>query len=404
MRLAALAILLQLAFVLPGRAVEASPETRSWDRILAAATGQTIYWNAWGGDDRNNAFIAWVGEQVKSRYGVRLMHVKLNDTAEAVTRVVAEKAAGRAEGGTVDLIWINGANFVAMKNQGLLYGPFTQTLPNFRLVDTVGKPSTVIDFTIPVEGMASPWLMAQIVYVYDGARVKPSQLPRSIPAMLDWAKANPGRLTHPIVTNFLGVTFLKQALYELAPDPAVLQQEATDSNFSATTERLWAWYDALKPNLWHGGREFPETGPALRQLLNDGEIDLMISFNPAEAVLSAESGLIPATARVISLEKGTIGNTSFVAIPYNAAHKEAAMVVANFLLEPVAQARAQNPKVIGLLNVLDLARLKPEDRKLFETAALPGMPTAEELGQPLLEPHPSWMTRIAAEWQRRYAH
>jgi putative thiamine transport system substrate-binding protein len=404
MRLAALAVLSLFALVQPGRAAETHPETRSWDQILAAARGETIYWNAWGGDDRNNAFIAWVGEQVKSRYGVRLMHVKLNDTAEAVTRVVAEKAAGRAEGGTVDLIWINGANFVAMKNQGLLYGPFTQVLPNFQFVDTVGKRSTVIDFTIPVDGMASPWLMAQIVYVYDGARTKPSQLPRSIPAMLDWAKANPGRLTHPIVTNFLGVTFLKQALYELAPDPAVLQQKATDSNFSATTERLWAWYDALKPNLWHGGREFPETGPALRQLLNDGEIDLMISFNPAEAVLSATSGLIPATARVISLEKGTIGNTSFVAVPYNAAHKEAAMVVANFLLEPVAQARAQNPKVIGLLNVLDLARLKPEDRKLFETAAQPGMPTAEELGQPLLEPHPSWMTRIAAEWQRRYAH
>jgi putative thiamine transport system substrate-binding protein len=267
----------------------------------------------------------------------------------------------------------------------------------------VGKRSTVEDFTVPVGGMASPWLMAQAVFVYDSARTRREDLPRTIPAMLVWAKAHPGRLTHPTVSNFLGFTFLKQALIELAPDPAILEQEATDANFGPATEPLWAWYDALKPNLWQGGREFPENGPALRQLFGDGEIDLMISFNPAEAVLSASSGLIPASSRVMSLDKGMLGNTSFVAVPYNAAHKEAAMAVANFLLEPEAQARAQDPTVIGLINVLDLAKLSPEDRKRFDFAGrYPGMPTADELGQPLLEPHPSWTTRLIAEWQKRY--
>ena len=269
-------------------------ETRPWPEILAKAKGQTVYWNAWGGDDRNNAYIAWVGEEVKRRFGVTLNHVKLTDTAEAVTRVVAEKAAGRTEGGTVDLIWINGANLASMKAQNLLHGPFTAALPNFARVDTKGKPSTVIDFTLPVDGMASPWLMAQIVYVYDSARSKPAELPHSIPAMLEWSKRNPGRLTHPTVSNFLGATFLKQALYELAPDPAILQQEATDTSFAEASAPLWAWYDALRPNLWHKGKDFPESGPAMRQLLADGEIDLMISFNPAEAVLSSSSGLLPA--------------------------------------------------------------------------------------------------------------
>jgi putative thiamine transport system substrate-binding protein len=398
--------LLALAAALIGLAGPAwSADARPWSDILAKARGQTVYWNAWGGDDRNNAFIAWAGEQVKARYGITLNHVKLNDTAEAVTRVVAEKAAGRLEGGTVDLIWINGPNFLTMKKQGLLYGPFTENLPNFALVDTRGKPSTVVDFTVPVDGMASPWLMAQVVFVYDLARTKPAELPHSMAAMRDWARAHPGRLTHPTVSNFLGVTFLKQALVELAPDPAILQQEATDATFGPATERLFAWYDALKPYLWRKGAEFPESGPAMRQLFADGEIDLMISFNPAEAVLSASNGLVPATARTAALENGTIGNTSFVAIPYDAAHKEGAMAVANFLLEPEAQARAQDPTVIGLLSVLDLSRLSAEDRKRFAAdARFPGMPSAEELGRPLLEPHPSWATRLVAEWQKRYGH
>lgn len=377
-------------------------ERRPWSEIESKARGQSVFWNAWGGDDRNNAYIAWVGEEVRRRHGVTLNHVKLTDTAEAVSRVLAERTAGRNEGGTVDLIWINGANLASMKAQGLLYGPFTEVLPNFQFVDTRGKPSTVVDFTLPVEGMASPWLMAQVVYVYDSARTKPADLPRSIPAMLEWSKRNPGRLTHPAVSNFLGATFLKQALYELAPDPAILQQEATDAAFASATAPLWAWYDALRPTLWRAGRDYPESGPAMRQLLADGEIDLMISFNPAEAVLGSSSGLLPDTARATSLEKGTIGNTSFVAIPFNAANKEGAMVVANFLLEPEAQARAQDPKVIGLLTVLDTARLPAADRARFEAPLPPGMPRAEELGPPLLEPHPSWMTRLTAEWQRRY--
>ena len=62
-----------------------------------------------------------------------MQHVRLKDTAEAVTRVVAEKAAGRDRDGGVDLIWINGPNFLNMKQQGLLLGPVTQALPNFAL-------------------------------------------------------------------------------------------------------------------------------------------------------------------------------------------------------------------------------------------------------------------------------
>src|SRR3546814_8861449 len=60
-------------------------------------------------------------------------------SSDLVSRVVAEKAASRTEGGSVDLIWINGPNLLAMKQQNLLFGPLTERLPNFRLVDTAGR-------------------------------------------------------------------------------------------------------------------------------------------------------------------------------------------------------------------------------------------------------------------------
>ena len=395
-----------LLFALLAAAVplHAAPESRPWPDIVLRAKGQTVYWNAWGGDERTNAFIAWVGGEVKRRHGITIQHVKLRDTAEAVTRVVAEKSAGRNADGTVDLIWINGPNFLAMKSQGLLYGPITQSLPNYRYVDTERKRSNVIDFSVPIDGMAAPWRLAQFVYIYDSARHELADLPRSAPALLAFARRHPGRVTHPTVRNFLGATFLKQALHDLLPDPSVLQQPATDASFGLVTAPLWAWYDQLRPTLWRAGREFPETGPAERQLMNDGAVDIHVTFDPAEAAVSIANQLLPPGARTFVLTKGTIGNTSFVAIPYNAAHKEAALVVADFLLEPATQARAQDPDWGGNLTVLDLAKVPAAQRGLFAPkAGMPGLPTNEELGSPLLEPHPSWMTRITAEWEKRYS-
>ena len=73
-------------------------QAKDWNTVLAEARGQTVHFNAWGGDDRINAYIAWVGEEVADRYGVTVKHIKVTDTAAVVTRVLAEKTAGRMAG------------------------------------------------------------------------------------------------------------------------------------------------------------------------------------------------------------------------------------------------------------------------------------------------------------------
>ena len=45
-----------------------------WAKTEAEAKGQTVYFNAWGGGEAINAYIAWVAQQVKGRYGVELRH------------------------------------------------------------------------------------------------------------------------------------------------------------------------------------------------------------------------------------------------------------------------------------------------------------------------------------------
>ncbi|MEO1104395.1 MAG: ABC transporter substrate-binding protein, partial [Pseudomonadota bacterium] len=218
--LAALAGLLAL----PAWAAD-PPDPADWPAVEAAARGETVDWYAWGGEAHINDFIAWVGEQVAARYGVTVRQVKLADTAEAVSRVLAETVAGRTEGGAVDLIWINGENFVAMKeNDLLLAGEWAEKLPNWSLVDLEQfGPAIQTDFAVAVEGQQSPWGRAQLVYLYDEAR---TAAPTSLEELIAFTEDNPGRFTYPQPPNFLGTSFLKQLLIETVPDPARLQAPA----------------------------------------------------------------------------------------------------------------------------------------------------------------------------------
>lgn len=379
-----------------------APDPTNWPNLLTQAKGQTVYWHAWGGEPRINDYIAWAGREIEERYGVELVHVKVQDTGSVVSQVLAEKTAGTLDGGSVDLIWINGENFAAMKREGLLLSEgWANKLPNFQYVDVSGKPTVINDFTVPTDGLEAPWGMAQLVFFNDTAIS--TEVPTSMEALLEWSAANPGRFSYPQPPDYVGSTFLKQALYELVTDPTVLQQPADEADFAAVTEPLLAYLDKLHPHMWRSGRAFPQNTASLRQLMADGELEIGFAFNPAAASNAIANNELPDSVRSFVLETGTIGNTHFVAIPFNANAKAGAMVLADFLMSPEAQLRKQDPNVWGDPTVLDVKALPAAARKSFAELDL-GVATLSpsELGIVLPEPHPSWMVELEKVWLARY--
>ena len=143
----------------------------TWDDALAAAKGTTVNWYMWGGSDVINTNVDTdIGAPLKEQFDVTLNRVPIDNTADAVNKVLNEKAAGKDGGGSVDLIWINGQNFRTLKDAGLLYGPFTDLLPNGTYVDWT-NPAVANDFGIPVDGYESPWAAFQFVMEYNTAAV-----------------------------------------------------------------------------------------------------------------------------------------------------------------------------------------------------------------------------------------
>ena len=381
-------------------AAQAAKADGAWSETLKAARGQTVYFNAWAGSEQINAYVQWAAEQIQRDFGVKLQHVKISDAADVVKRVRIEKQAGRKDTeGTVDLIWINGENFAAMKRDALLSAPFAQNLPHFQWVDTQGKPTTLVDFSVPTEGLESPWGMAQLTFFADSQRLpKP---PQSMAELLALARSQPGRITYPRPPNFHGTTFIKQALLEHAPDVKRLSQPVTAAVLEAQAAPLWRYLDALHPHLWRGGKQFPQNSAAVMQMMADGELLMALTFNPNEAANEIAAKRLPASVQSWQFAKGTIGNTHFVAIPYNAPNKAGAQVVANFLLSPAAQARKADIDVWGDPTVLDVPRLSAADQALFKSAIRPGQ--LLKSAPTLPEPHASWVDALEKEWVRRYA-
>lgn len=372
-------------------------DAATWDRIAAGARGQTVYFNAWAGSEAINRYIQWAAGQMQDRYGVKVEHVKVRDAADVVKRVRNEKAADKALG-TVDLIWINGENFVAMKREGLLYGPLNNALRNYSLVDVQGKPTTRIDFSEPVDGMEVPWGMAQLTFMVDSKKV--AKPPQNLDELLAFARSNPGRVTYPRPPEFHGTTFLKQILLDLTPERDALYKPVAPATWAKATAPLWAYLDALHPHLWRNGKQFPLDTAQIRQMMGEGELMFNLTFNPNEAANEIAIQRLPASVISYQFPKGTIGNTHFLAIPFNARAKAGALLFADFLLSPEAQARKADIAVWGDPTVLNTEALPPAQKALFSRKPLPGQVTVSAPAIP--EPHASWVDALEKEWAKRY--
>lgn len=363
-----------------------------WQTIQQQAKGQTVWFNAWGGDPAVNRYLDWVSEEMKTHYAINLKIVHLADAADAVKRIQTEFQAGRTTKGSVDLLWVNGENFRTLKEANLLQTGWAQMLPNWQYVDTT-KPVTE-DFAIATDGAESPWGAAQLTFIARKSTLSASL--RDPATLLDYAKQHPGKVTYPRPPDFTGTAFLEQLLLNLTTTPDALKTAPDPHTFNAVTAPLWRYLDQLHPQLWREGKDFPPSPARMDALLASGNLNLSLTFNPAHAQQKVASGELPAGTFSFGFADGTIGNVHFVAIPANSSVSAGAKVVANFLLSPDAQIRKADPKIWGDPSVLDPQKLPAEQASALRQFIPAGLPTMQP------EPHAAWVNALEQEWLRRY--
>jgi len=382
-----------------GAATPARVDARNWPAVLAAAKGQTVDFYAYGGDTVLNSFLSGYVTDALATDGVRLKQVKITDTVDAVNTVLGEKQAGRSSGGAVDAIWINGENFATGIQAKLWYCGWDRDLPNSRYVD-FANPAVISDFGVPVNGCEAVWQQADSALVYDSSKLTAADV-ASVSALLAWATAHPGHFTYPALPDFTGSMAVRTILYSELGGPGPLAGQFDAARYAPAASGLWARLNALKGALWRGGSTYPQSQDAVEKLYSDGEISAYFTYGPGAVADKVRTGLYPRSTREAVPSPGNIANNSFLAIPANAAHRAAALVLANVLEDPRTQLALYRAE--GIYPGIDVAKTDAATRAAF--AAVPLSPSVLPLTQLTAHAQPElasgYVTRLESDWKRQ---
>jgi len=370
-----------------------------WEEIVAEAKGQTVNWYMWGGSAKINSFVSgWVAAQMRERYGVTVKRVAIDGTIEAVNKVLGEKEAKVNAGGSVDMIWINGHYFKTMKQGNMLFCDYMKIMPNNKYINW-DDPTINTDFGVPVDKCETPWGRAQMVMVYDSARL--SNPPKTLPDLLKWIKEHPGRFTYPAPPDFTGMFFVKHVLYMAGGGYEPFIKPFNQKTWDEVAAKMWPILQDIAPSLWRQGSTYPTDRPAMHQLFANSEVDFTLATHPDSVGTDIEKGTFPPTTKSYVLNDGMVGDVHYVAVPYNSAHKAAAVVLANFLISPEAQLEKAKPSVWGVRSALDLTRIpnkwKTEFKNLPRHSAV--VSDADLARTSLPQPNSEWVKPIEEGWR-----
>lgn len=90
-----------------------------------------------------------------------------------------------------------------------------------------------------------------------------------------------------------------------------------------------------------------------------------MNYAPFVATQKMAKGEWKDTTKTFLFEKGTVGNTNYLAIPFNSTNKAGAALVINTILTPEMQASKADPLGKGDIPVTDSDLLTAEEKALF---------------------------------------
>lgn len=336
----------------------------NWDKILEKAKGTTVNFYGWGGSEQTNNWIDSVlSPYAKENYEINVNRVPMN-IDEILNKLLSDKENNISDG-SVDLIWINGENFASAKEKGLLYGPFTDKLPNFKKYINPNDEEVLYDFATSVDGYESPYGKAQLILIADNSLIE--FLPNNADELLAYCKEHPGKFTYEALPGFTGSAFVRNLIYEIVgyEKLAHLPKETTKEEVKEIIKPAIDYMVELNKYLWQEGKTFPATNEILDGMFMDGLLDFSMSYNSYYVASQIENGQYPDTAISFVFDNGTIGNTNYVAIGFNSSNKEGAMCLADAILSVPMQSTKMDPKIWGTLPVCDMDKLNEKELKAF---------------------------------------
>jgi putative spermidine/putrescine transport system substrate-binding protein len=218
-------------------------------------------------------------------------------------------------------------SFTTAAGGGLLAKVSTANVPNLANVS-----STLLT---PVDYASVPYRGSAVVLAYNAKYV--STPPKTLDELVSWIGANPGRFTYNSPSSGgSGQAFVETTLdkYVSASDDAKMV-----AGYVPSLEGEWnqgfATLKSLSSSVYQ--HVYPNGNQAVLDLLNSG--DIWVAPVWSDMALSAlGSGGLPSTVKLTQISGPSFtGGAAYLGVPVNAAHKDAALKLINWVLEPAQQ-------------------------------------------------------------------
>lgn len=302
---------------------------------LKKGQGETVTFYGYGGDEKANA---WFDEIIipamKEKYEITAKRVPM-EIDQILNKLLTEKEAG-SKSGEIDVIWLNGENFYTAKQAQLLYGPITKKIDNFEKLMDVDGTNSNYDFGIKIDGYEVPYGSAQLVFAGDTQRFA-TGFPTSAQALLEYAKANPGKITYTAPPEFTGSAFVRNIICDIIGYDALEKAPADKSELYKVVKPALDYFNELKPYLWQKGTTYPSTTAELDQMFASGQINLSYSYSPMHVAQKRNEQAFKTTTESFLFDKGTIANQNYLAIAQTSSVKASALLLINEMISESAQ-------------------------------------------------------------------
>lgn len=318
----------------------------------------------------------------EAEYGIKVEYIRGEGAAANQQLIAAHKSGAPAP---ADAYFVSSGGLPLLTSEGVIANlPLNTLLPNGAALNVDIATNTG---GIAHGGVFVPFHRNQTSIIYDTRVVDAASVPTTLDGLLEWAKANPGKL---IVTSPTGGGSGSGFMQSLAFAKVTGDEcRAAFTNWTITEEEATAYAasDCMTP-VWD---YYTELLPVV-ELTNGNADTLNLIANGAGAIGTAWEdmaydfigrGLLPPTVRQQLLEEGQVGGGDGLFFPVGASNPASGLLMLDFLISKDIQltklsvngSRSARTDIdpAETFTPEQVARLIPTDQ--YATRAIIGMPS-----------------------------
>jgi putative spermidine/putrescine transport system substrate-binding protein len=225
----------------------------------------------------------------------------------------------------IDLV--DGGIVTTLATDGLVQPVTKATAPNVKLVDK--------SLLKPVKGAAIPYRGSSVVLAYNSAHVQSP--PKTLSALLQWIKANPGKFTYNSPnTGGSGYAFAETVVDSTLPANVLTQmQEQYNPQLESQWKQGLDLLHSLNGSVYQG--VYPNGNQAVLDLLAKGEIWMAPVWSD-QSLTALKNGQLPKSVKLTQISNPPFtGGAAYLAVPKTAKNKVDVYKFVNYVLSPAAQ-------------------------------------------------------------------